>query len=81
MSTSQGRQTGGFGDELTNALMIGLVGVFALALILRAAGSVTAFVTGAAQPAAGPAAGALVLFAPNDPGRVLEAEGLNPVVY
>ena len=81
MSSPQGRQTGSFGDELTNALMIGLVGVFALALILRAAGSVAAFVTGAAQPAAGPAAGALVLFAPNDPGRVLEAEGLNPVVY
>ena len=30
-----GRQTGSFGDELTNAAMIGLIGVFALTLLLR----------------------------------------------
>ena len=62
-----GRQTGSFGDELTNAAMIGLIGVFALALLLRGAGSVTAFLTGTAQPAAGPAAGVGVLFNPGDP--------------
>lgn len=42
---SQGRQTGSLGDELTNAAMIGLVGLFGLALILRAAGSIAAFLT------------------------------------
>ena len=52
-----GRQTGSFGDELTNAAMIGLIGVFALTLLLRGAGSVAAFLTGTAQPLAGPAAG------------------------
>ena len=35
---SQGRQTGSFGDELTNAAMIGLVGLFGIALVLRAPG-------------------------------------------
>ncbi|UAL32124.1 TraM recognition domain-containing protein [Nocardioides rotundus] len=61
--------------------MIGLIGVFALALLLRAAGSVTAFLTGTAQPAAGPAAGVGVLFNPADPATALDAEGLNVVVY
>lgn len=76
-----GRQTGSFGDELTNAAMIGLIGVFALALLLRGAGSVAAFLTGTAQPQAGPAAGVGVLFNPGDPATVLEAEGLNVVAY
>ena len=49
-----GRQTGSFGDELTNAAMIGLIGVFALALLLRGAGSVAAFLTGTAQPPTSP---------------------------
>ncbi len=31
MSVPQGRQTGSFGDELTNFAMICLVGLFALA--------------------------------------------------
>ncbi len=78
---AEGRQTGSFGDELTNAAMIGLIGVFALALLLRAAGSVAAFLTGTAQPAAGPAAGVGVLFNPADPATALDAEGLNVVAY
>ena len=45
MSVPQGRQSGSFGDELTNAAMIGLVGLFGLALILRGAGSVAAFLS------------------------------------
>ena len=47
----QGRQTGSFGDELTNAAMIGLVILFDVALVLRGAGSVAAFLTGIGQPA------------------------------
>ena len=34
---TEGRQTGSFGDELTNAAMIGLVALFGVALVLRAA--------------------------------------------
>ncbi|MEW1974637.1 TraM recognition domain-containing protein [Microbacterium profundi] len=75
------RQTGGMGDELTNAALIGLIGMFGIALILRAAGSVTAFLTGLPQPDAGPAAGLGVLFNPADPATALSAEGLNPVLY
>ena len=45
MSSPQGRQAGSFGDELTNAALIGLVGMFGVALILRASGSVAAFLT------------------------------------
>jgi len=81
VSGPQGRQAGSFGDELTNMLMIGLVAIFGLALILRAAGSVAAFLTGTAQPASGPGAGLGVLFRPGDPGTALGAPGLNPVVY
>ncbi|GAA2523724.1 TraM recognition domain-containing protein [Rarobacter incanus] len=69
------------GDELTNAALIGLIGMFGIALILRAAGSVTAFLTGLPQPDAGPAAGLGVLFNPADPATALSAEGLNPVLY
>ena len=57
MNTPQQRQTGSFGDELTNAALIGLVSMFGVALILRASGSVAAFLTGPPQPDAGPAAG------------------------
>ena len=81
MNSPQGRQTGSFGDELTNAALIGLVGMFGVALILRASGSVAAFLTGTAQPTAGPASGLGVLFNPGDPANALDAAGLNPVVY
>ena len=56
------RQTGSMGDELTNAALIGLIGMFGIALVLRAAGSVTAFLTGLPQPDAAPAAGLAVKF-------------------
>ena len=51
------RQTGSMGDELTNAALIALIGVFALGLVLRGAGSVAAFLTGTGQPTSGPAGG------------------------
>ncbi len=77
----QGRQTGSFGDELTNAAMIGLVVLFGIALVLRGAGSVAAWITGTSQPAGGPASGVGVLFRPGDPASALDAPGLSPVVY
>ncbi|GAA4486912.1 hypothetical protein GCM10023171_23810 [Microbacterium panaciterrae] len=79
--TAPGRQTGGYGDELTNWLMIGLVALFGFALILRAAGSITAFLTGTPQPDAGAITGIGVLLHPGDPATALDAKGLNPVVY
>lgn len=51
------RQTGSVGDELTNAALVGLIGLVGIALVLRAAASVTAYLTGLPQPDAGPAAG------------------------
>ena len=46
---TQGRQTGSFGDELTNILIVTLIGMFGLTLVLRAAGTVAAFLTGLDQ--------------------------------
>ncbi len=77
----QGRQTGSFGDELTNAAMIGLVVLFGVALMLRGAGSVAAWLTGTSQPTGGPGTGVGVLFDPGDPASALGAPGLSPVVY
>ena len=51
------KQGGSMGDELTNAALIALIGAFGLALILRGAGSVAAFLSGTPQPTAGPASG------------------------
>ena len=78
---TEGRQTGSFGDELNNAAMIGLVALFGVALVLRAAGTITVWLTDTAQPEGGLAAGVGVLFHPGDPGVALDADGLNPVVY
>ena len=72
---TEGRQTGSFGDELTNAAMIGLVAFFGVALVLRAAGTLTAWLTGTAQPEGGLAAGVGVLFHLGDPGTALDAVG------
>ncbi|WP_150461253.1 type IV secretory system conjugative DNA transfer family protein [Nesterenkonia ebinurensis] len=75
------RQTGSMGEELTNAALVALIGAFGFALILRAAGSVAAFLTGTPQPATGPVSGFGVLLHPGDPATALEAEGLNPAAY
>ncbi|MBS1674760.1 MAG: type VI secretion protein, partial [Actinobacteria bacterium] len=75
------RPIGSLGDELTNAALAGLAALAVLTFLLRAAGSVSAFLTGIPQPRAGIAAGLGVLFAPSDPALALEAPGLNPVVY
>ena len=63
MSTPDG-QGRGFGDELTNFLMIALIAVFGVAAVLRAAGSIAAFLSGAAQPQVGIAGGVAMLFNP-----------------
>ena len=79
----QGRPggSGQMGDELTNLILIAVGGLLGVAFILRAAGSVAAFLTGTPQPTAGAAGGVAVFFNPADPGGQLGADGLNPVVY
>ena len=58
-----------------------LIAVTALGGVLRLAGTIAAFLTGHAQPTGPLTAGIAVLGNPGDPGRVLGAAGLNPVVY
>jgi type IV secretory pathway TraG/TraD family ATPase VirD4 len=68
-------------DQLTNLALIGLIGLAAMAGLLRLAGTISAFLTGITQPNAGPAGGLGVLAHPLDPGTPLEAPRLNPVMY
>ncbi len=77
----QGRQPAPMGDELTNILLGGVGAALGLALILRVAGTVAAFLSGLPQPASGLTGGVAVFFDPADPGGQLGADGLNPVVY
>ncbi len=75
------RQGGALGDELANLGIIALITAALLAVILRGAGSVAAWITGTAPPAGGIDAGLGVLLNPGDPGVPLAADDLNPVVY
>lgn len=75
------RQGGAFGDELANFGIIALIAAAVIAVLLRVAGTVTAWVTGAVQPAGGIEAGLGVLLHPADPGSALGTDGLNPVAY
>ena len=75
------RQGGAFGDELANFGIIALIAAAVIAVLLRVAGTVTAWVTGAVQPAGGVEAGLGVLLHPADPGSALGTDGLNPVAY
>ena len=80
MSTPHGEGRA-LGDELTNFLMIALIAVFGVAVVLRAAGSIAAFLSGSGQPQAGIAGGAALLFNPTNPAEVLQAPGLNTILY
>ena len=64
-------QSGSMGDELTNILMAGLTALFALILTFRGAGTVAAFLSGAAQPGAGITDGLAVLFDQSNSGKGL----------
>lgn len=75
------RQGGAFGDELANFGIIALIAAAVIAVLLRVAGTITAWVTGAVQPAGGVEAGLGVLLHPADPGSALGTDGLNPVAY
>src|SRR3546814_9735346 len=61
--------------------MIALIAVFGVAVVLRAAGSVAAFLAGSGQPQVGIAGGVALLFNPTNPAEVLRAPGLNAILY
>src|SRR3954447_14866062 len=71
----------GVDDELVNLILILIATATVLATILRLAGAVAAWLTGAAQPTLGWAAGFRVLNRPGDPAGALRAQGLVPWVY
>ncbi len=79
--SAPGGQGRALGDELTNFLMIALLAVFGVTAVLRAAGSVAAFLSGSGQPQVGIAGGVAVLFNPSNPAEVLHAPGLNTILY
>lgn len=68
-------------DALTNLALLALGGIVAIAGVLRVAGNVAAFVTGAEQPTGGLAAGIGVFGLPGDPGVALGSARLNPIAY
>ena len=69
------------GDELTTLGLILLVAVFAVAAVLRVAGTIAAHLSGIDPPVSGLAAGLRVLVTPGDPSSALVAPGLNPALY
>ncbi|GFZ83245.1 type IV secretory system conjugative DNA transfer family protein [Nesterenkonia alkaliphila] len=68
-------------DQFVSLVLVGLAGLAALALLLRYAGNLAAFLTGHPAPSATAASGLGVLADPMDPGAAIGAAGLNPVVY
>ncbi|MDR1513259.1 MAG: TraM recognition domain-containing protein [Propionibacteriaceae bacterium] len=58
-----------------------LLGIAAAGMVLRAAGSLAALVTGRPQPTGGLFTGITALFDPADPGSGMGADALSPVAY
>lgn len=71
----------GVDDDLVNLGLILIAAVGVIAAVLRLAGSVAAWLTGAAQPRGGWEAGSAVLSDPGDPANALGATGLSPWAY
>lgn len=76
-----GQQVRPVNDHLLNLGIGALAGGFALALILRGAGTVTAWLTGLPGPTGGISAGLGAFAHPLDPGTPLGAPGLNEILY
>lgn len=68
-------------DTAVNVALGGVAVLLVGAGLLRAAGSIAAWLSGAHRPAASVAAGLSVLAHPARPGVALHAPGLNPVAY
>lgn len=68
-------------DDLVNYALAGLGFLFGLMALLRVAGTIAAYVSGAGGPRAGLIAGLTALTHPNEPAHALQAPGLSPVAY
>jgi type IV secretory pathway TraG/TraD family ATPase VirD4 len=68
-------------DGLTNIALGLLVAVAGFALLIRVAGTIAAWISGARQPSGGPASGIGALSHAGDPGEALGSADLNAVVY
>lgn len=75
------RQAASTNDGLANLGIGLLIAAAGIASILRAAGTIAAFLTGTPQPQAGITAGLSVLLDPANPAAALEADGLNTIAY
>src|SRR5690625_6034954 len=73
------RQAASTNDGLANLGIGLLIAAAGIASILRAAGTIAAFLTGTPQPQAGITAGLSVLLDPANPAAALEADGLNTI--
>lgn len=75
-------QTARSGNDTAVNLGLGLIASLGvLAGLLRAAGTITAWLTGVGQPAGSLGTGLVVLAHPTRPAAVLRAPGLNPTAY
>lgn len=68
-------------SQLTNAALIVICAAFVVALLLRTAGAIAAFLSDVQQPSTGTASGLRVLAEPGSPGNALGTAGLSGVVY
>lgn len=75
------RQAQALNDATLNAGLIALAAAGVLAGLLRATGSIAAWITGARQPQDGLASGLLVLAHAGNPAAALGAPGLSPLAY
>lgn len=71
----------GVDDDLVNLGLVLIAAVGVIAAILRLAGSVAAWLSGASQPSGGWEAGFRVLTDPGNPARALGADGVAAWVY
>jgi type IV secretion system protein VirD4 len=75
------RQAQPANDAAVNIGLGVLAAIGVLAALLRAAGTIAAWLAGTRQPAGGLATGLLVLVHPTRPAEALRSPGLNPLVY
>ncbi|GAA4393248.1 hypothetical protein GCM10023153_13030 [Ornithinibacter aureus] len=71
----------GVDDQLVNLGILLIAALGAIAALLRLAGTLAAWLAGAATPRGGWASGLGVLTHPADPGAALGADGMTPWVY
>jgi len=68
-------------DELTNAALVVICAAVVMALLLRAAGSIAALISGSERPTGSATSGLRVLTQPGSPDAALGARGLSMLAY